>query len=67
MSETAPGRLSALLTAVFVTFLWSSSWVLIKVGLAARLPPVSFAGLRYSLAVLCLAPFALGTARARAA
>jgi len=55
----------ALLTAVFVTFLWSTSWVLIKVGLAADLPPLSFAGLRYALAVLCLAPFALGPAEAR--
>jgi drug/metabolite transporter (DMT)-like permease len=63
----APGRLAALLLAVFVTFLWSTSWVLIKVGLAASLPPLSFAGLRYGLAVLCLAPFALGTAAARAA
>lgn len=67
MTEHAPGRLSALLLAVFVTFLWSTSWVLIKVGLAASLPPLSFAGLRYGLAVLCLAPFALGTAAARAA
>ena len=58
----APGRLSALLTAVFVTFLWSTSWVLIKVGLAASLPPLPFAGLRYGLAALCLAPFALGPA-----
>ncbi len=61
----APGRAVALLTAVFVTFLWSTSWVLIKVGLAADLPPLSFAGLRYGLAVLCLAPFALGPAEAR--
>ncbi|HYN43405.1 MAG TPA: EamA family transporter, partial [Thermoanaerobaculia bacterium] len=65
---TAPharGRLSAFLTAVFVTFLWSTSWVLIKVGLAASLPPLPFAGLRYGLAALCLAPFALGPAEGR--
>lgn len=61
----ASGRLSALLTAVFVTFLWSTSWVLIKVGLAASLPPLPFAGLRYGLAALCLAPFALGPAEGR--
>lgn len=67
MTGHAPGRAAALLLAVFVTFLWSTSWVLIKVGLAASLPPLSFAGLRYGLAVLCLAPFALGTAAARAA
>lgn len=67
MTGHAPGRLAALLLAVFVTFLWSTSWVLIKIGLAASLPPLSFAGLRYGLAVLCLAPFALGSASARAA
>lgn len=67
MKEHAPGRLAALLLATFVTFLWSTSWVLIKVGLAAKLPPLSFAGLRYSLAALCLAPFVLGPAESRAA
>lgn len=66
MKDPPPGRLSALLLATFVTALWSSSWVLIKVGLAAKLPPVSFAGLRYGLAALCLAPFALGPAGSRA-
>lgn len=66
MKEHPPGRLAALLAATFVTFLWSTSWVLIKVGLSAKLPPLSFAGLRYGLAALCLAPFALGTAEARA-
>ena len=40
--------------ALFVTFLWSTSWVLIKIGLKGNLPPVTFAGLRYTLAFLCL-------------
>ena len=39
--------------------LWSTSWVLIKIGLRNSLPPVSFAGLGYTLAFLCLAPFVL--------
>ncbi len=52
-------RLKAILQAVFVTFLWSSSWVLIKVGLRNNLPPITFAGLRYTLAFLCLAPLVL--------
>jgi len=43
---------------LLVTFLWSTSWVLIKIGLQ-DLPPLTFAGLRYSLAFLCLLPFAL--------
>jgi drug/metabolite transporter (DMT)-like permease len=47
------------LQALLVTFLWSTSWVLIKIGLRAHLPALTFAGLRYSLAFLCLAPFVL--------
>ena len=46
------------LQALLVTFLWSTSWVLIKLGLA-DIPAVTFAGLRYGLAFLCLLPFAL--------
>ena len=49
----------SVLIALFVTFLWSTSWVLIKIGLKASLPPVTFAGLRYTLAFLCLLPFVL--------
>ena len=47
----------AVLQAVFVTVLWASSWVLIKFGLHASLPALTFAGLRYVLAFLCLLPF----------
>lgn len=57
-------HLAAILTALFVTLLWSSSWVLIKWGLE-EIAPLPFAGLRYALAALVLVPFAL-TARARA-
>jgi drug/metabolite transporter (DMT)-like permease len=52
-------RLKAILLAIFVTFLWSTSWVLIKIGLRNSLPAITFAGLRYSLAFLCLIPFVL--------
>jgi drug/metabolite transporter (DMT)-like permease len=45
--------LKATLQALFVTFLWSSSWVLIKIGLGS-IPPLTFAGLRYGLAFLIL-------------
>jgi drug/metabolite transporter (DMT)-like permease len=47
----------AVLQALLVTFLWSTSWVLIKVGLE-DIPALTFAGLRYSLATLCLLPLA---------
>jgi len=48
-------RVTAVLQALFVTFLWSTSWVLIKIGLE-QIPALTFAGLRYSLAFLCLVP-----------
>ena len=51
----------AILQALLVTFLWSTSWVLIKIGLKASLPAITFAGLRYSLAFLCLLPFILSS------
>lgn len=46
----------AVLQALLVTFLWSTSYVLVKIGLV-DIPPVTFAGLRYTLAFLCLLPF----------
>jgi len=49
----------AVLTALFVTFLWATSWVIIKIGLRDNIPPLTFAGLRYSLAALCLLPIVL--------
>lgn len=52
----------AVLLALFVTFLWSTSWVLIKIGLE-DIPALPFAGLRYTLAFLCLVPFTLRSGR----
>ncbi len=51
-------RRTAALVALLVTFLWSTSWVLIKIGLT-EIPALTFAGLRYGLAFLCLMPFVL--------
>jgi drug/metabolite transporter (DMT)-like permease len=48
-------RTVAILQALFVTFLWSTSWVLIKIGLR-QVPALTFAGLRYLLAFLVLVP-----------
>ncbi|WP_435181681.1 DMT family transporter [Halorussus sp. AFM4] len=45
----------AALEALFVTLLWSSSYVLIDVGLA-DIPALTFAGLRYGLAAIVLLP-----------
>jgi drug/metabolite transporter (DMT)-like permease len=60
-------RVKAVLQALLVTFLWSTSWVLIKIGLRASLPAITFAGLRYGLAFLCLAPLALSRPATRVA
>jgi drug/metabolite transporter (DMT)-like permease len=48
-------RLRAILQALLVTFLWSTSWVLIKFALT-EIPPLTFAGLRYTLAFFILLP-----------
>jgi len=48
-------HLKAVLQASLVTFLWSTSWVLIKIALA-EVPPLTFAGLRYTFAFLILLP-----------
>jgi drug/metabolite transporter (DMT)-like permease len=58
-------HLTAVLQALLVTLLWSTSWVLIKFGLA-EIPALAFAGLRYSLAFLLLLPFALRAESRRA-
>lgn len=49
-------RLKAILQGLLVAFLWSTSWVLIKIGLQ-DIPSLTFAGLRYTLAWLILLPF----------
>lgn len=59
-------RVLALLQALFVTFLWSTSWVLIKIGLD-EIPALVFAGLRYGLAFLLLLPATLLRPTPRAA
>ena len=45
----------AVLYALIVTILWSTSWILIKVSLQ-DIPPLTFAGLRYTLAAVVLLP-----------
>ncbi len=49
---------AAVLQALFVTFLWATSWVLIRIGLE-DIPALTFAGLRYAIAFVCLLPLAL--------
>ncbi len=47
---------TSILQALLVTFLWSTSFIIIKKGLLS-IPPLTFAGLRYFFASLCLLPF----------
>jgi drug/metabolite transporter (DMT)-like permease len=56
-------RTRAILQAFLVTFLWSTSWVLIKIGLD-DIPALTFAGLRYFLAFLVLVPVFVSSRRA---
>ena len=58
MLKNLSPHVKAVCQALLVTLLWSSSVVLIKIGLA-DIPPLPFAGLRYTLAFLCLLPFAI--------
>ena len=46
-------RIKAIVQALFVVFLWATSWVFIKIGLH-NIPPLTFAGLRYVIAFICL-------------
>lgn len=57
-SKDLSANTRAVLQALFVTFLWSSSWILIKLGLA-NIPALTFAGLRYALAFVLLLPLLL--------
>jgi len=52
------GRLSALLEALLVTFLWSTSYILTKIGLT-EISPLVLASLRYVVASLVLVPVAV--------
>jgi drug/metabolite transporter (DMT)-like permease len=62
MVKNQPQHSRAILQALLVTFLWSTSWVLIKIGLE-EIPALPFAGLRYTLAFLFLLPLALRSGR----
>ena len=46
-------RIKAIIQALFVVFLWATSWVFIKIGLK-DIPPLTFAGLRYVIAFICI-------------
>jgi drug/metabolite transporter (DMT)-like permease len=53
---------TAVFQALFVTFLWSTSVVLVKIGLQ-DIPALTFAGMRYFLAFLILIPIFIFSGR----
>ena len=58
MGISASPRVRAILEALIVTFLWSSSYVLTKLGLT-DIQPLTLVGLRYLIASIVLLPIAL--------
>lgn len=57
MNNKNLSNLTAIALALLVTFLWSTSFVIIKIGLD-EIPPLTFAGLRYTIAFIALLPLA---------
>ncbi len=64
--EVESGRhYKAALLALFVTVLWSSSFIIIKFGLQ-EIPPLTFSGLRYTIAAFVLLSLILSNSTYRA-
>lgn len=56
MTQKKSSHIITILQALIVTFLWSTSFIIIKWGLF-EIPPITYAGLRYLIAFLCFFPF----------
>ena len=56
MTKGEYAHIVPILQALFVTFLWSTSFIIIKWGLI-EIPPITYAGLRYIIAFFCFIPF----------
>jgi len=54
------GRFLGVMEALLVTFLWSSSYILVKIGLdQIQIPPLTLVALRYAVASAVLIPLAI--------
>ncbi len=51
-----PSRIKAILLAILVVIIWSTSWILLKYGMQG-VPTLTLNGLRYTLAFLVMIPF----------
>lgn len=58
MNEKPKSHLKTILQALLVTFLWSTSFIIIKLGLS-EIPPLTYAGMRYFIAFLAFIPIIL--------
>ncbi len=56
MIKNKSSHMVSIFQALLVTFLWSTSFIIIKWGLI-EIPPITYAGLRYIIAFLCFIPF----------
>ena len=56
MTQSKYSHIISIFQALLVTFLWSTSFIIIKWGLI-EIPPITYAGLRYIIAFLCFIPF----------
>lgn len=45
-----------ILAWIILCLIWGSTWIFIKIGLEAGLPPITFAAARFGLAIVILAP-----------
>ncbi len=51
-----PSKRNAVIMTVIITVIWSSSWILIKIGLE-EIPALPFAGIRYIMAFIFMLPW----------
>lgn len=56
MTKSKYTHIISISQALLVTFLWSTSFIIIKWGLV-EIPPITYAGLRYIIAFFCFIPF----------
>ena len=62
--ESRRTRIVAIVQALFVTVLWSSSFIIVKFGLE-EIPPLTFAGLRYAIGSMILVGLILAQPKMR--
>src|SRR5882724_3221852 len=58
----APNKVAIVAAFVTLCVVWSSTWLAIKVGLR-DLPPISYAGIRFVIAIVVLLAVSIGRAR----